>query len=59
MTLNTEALRRSLEATAPREGPDLLVREVAALQQFVADLPDRDTRSPEEVLGYGPTGLHV
>jgi antitoxin VapB len=53
----TEALRRSLESV-PRGGDaDLLLREIAELQRFVSDLPDRDPRSPDEILGYGPTGL--
>jgi antitoxin VapB len=53
----TEALRQSLATTPRSDEPDLLVRDVEALQRFVADLPDRDTRSAEEILGYGPAGL--
>jgi hypothetical protein len=34
-----------------------LIAEVAALQQFVADLPDRDRRSADEILGYDESGL--
>jgi prevent-host-death family protein len=35
----------------------LLLAEVTSIQQFVADLPDRETRSPDEILGYDDTGL--
>jgi hypothetical protein len=31
--------------------------QVADIQQFVRSLPDRDTRSPDEILGYDDTGL--
>lgn len=52
----TEALRRTLrdEAT-PRT--DLLLEQVREIQAFVADLPDRDERTPEEILGYDDAGL--
>jgi len=30
---------------------------VAEIQRFVAELPDRDPRSPEEILGYDEEGL--
>ena len=53
----TTALRRTLSAETRPIGPDLLLREVAELQLFVSDLPDRDPRTSEEILGYGATGL--
>lgn len=31
--------------------------EVARIQRFVASLPDLDTRSPDELLGYDENGL--
>ena len=53
----TEALRESLHAHRQQDSLELLWAEVAELQQFVADLPDRDTRPPEEILGYDELGL--
>lgn len=53
----TEALRQTLDAETQPSEPDLLVKEVAEIQAFVADLPDRDTRTPEAILGYDDTGL--
>ena len=53
----TAALRRTLSAETRPIGPDLLLREVEELQIFVSDLPDRDARTSDEVLGYNATGL--
>lgn len=53
----TDALRRSLAAQPPSSESELVLAEVRAIQRFVADLPDRDPRSPEEILGYGADGL--
>lgn len=53
----TTALRQSLDRDARSDDAEILLREVRALQQFVADLPDRDRRSPEEILGYDEAGL--
>ncbi len=53
----TMALRRTLEHETQAVEPDLLLNEVAGIQCFVADLPDRDARTPEEILGYDSAGL--
>ena len=53
----TEALRDSLAEARRGDSADLLLKEVREIQAFVADLPDRDTRSPEEILGYDHHGL--
>ena len=57
----TEAVRSALERTLSAEtqwvGPELLLAEVAEIQGFVADLPDRDPRTPDEILGFDDTGL--
>ncbi len=53
----TEALRQRLAARRGGDPFDLLWAEVEEIQRFVADLPDRDTRSPEEILGYDERGL--
>jgi hypothetical protein len=41
----------------PAGGLEALLAEVAQVQALVADLPDRDVRSPEEILGYDERGL--
>lgn len=53
----SSALEAALEATVEASRPELLLEEVAGIQRFVADLPDRDTRDPDEILGYDDTGL--
>lgn len=53
----TSALRLTLEAEVQASEPDLLLLEVAEIQRFLADLPDRDARSPDEILGYDDAGL--
>ena len=53
----TEALRRSLDEESRTSDPDLLLAQVEEIRRFVADLPDRDCRSPDEILGYDESGL--
>lgn len=53
----TTALRRTLERDTRSDDAEVLLREVSDLQRFVADLPDRDCRSPDEILGYDASGL--
>ncbi len=53
----TSALRMMLDAETQASEPDLLLREVSQIQSFVADLPDRDCRTAEEILGYDASGL--
>lgn len=53
----TAALRRSLHEVRRTTEESLLLAEVEAIQRFVADLPTRDTRSADEILGYDATGL--
>ncbi|TVR52077.1 MAG: protein transcription factor [Gemmatimonadales bacterium] len=57
----TEAVTTAIQETLARtpEAPDAaaLLAEVAEIQRFVAELPDRDPRSPEEILGYDEQGL--
>ena len=53
----TEGIRHRLSLLEPVGQGDLLEAEVAAIQAFVASLPDRDTRSPEEILGFDEHGL--
>lgn len=55
----TEALRHRVQSAVDRGAEDeaLLLAEISEIQQLVAGLPDRDTRTPEEILGYDPLGL--
>lgn len=53
----TEAIRHRLSLLEPVGQGDLLDAEVAEIQAFVASLPDRDSRSPDEILGYDARGL--
>ena len=52
----TVALRERL-ASVTRHEPAGLEAHVAEIQEFVAALPDRDTRTPDEILGYDERGL--
>jgi antitoxin VapB len=53
----TEALRARLEAVRRRAAGAPLLAEVAQLQGFLRDLPDRDSRPPDALLGYDSYGL--
>ena len=53
----TDALRGSLAEARRKDSVEILLQEVREIQSFVADLPDRDTRTPEEILGYDHHGL--
>lgn len=53
----TKAIRDSLARTRTHADTEALLSEVAELQRFVAELPDRDTRDPDEILGYDESGL--
>jgi len=56
----TSALAASLRSTrAGDAGVDALLAEVRQVQSLVASLPDRDTRAPDEILGYDELGLPV
>lgn len=54
----TSALRRQVDVVETESShEDRLLAEIANLQRFVADLPDRDSRSSDEILGYDARGL--
>jgi antitoxin VapB len=54
----TSALSESLRAERDQAaGIDSLLAEVREVQSLVAELPDRDLRTPEEILGYDDRGL--
>lgn len=46
------------ERTEPPAGERTrMLADVAAMQEAVKELPDRDCRSPEEIIGYDDFGL--
>lgn len=53
----TVALRERLAALRRRASPQGVLAEVAELQAFLRAQPDRDTRTPDEILGYDAFGL--
>lgn len=57
----TDAVKIALQdrlATLRRgRNEDALLAEIARIQEFVASLPDLDTRSADEILGYDERGL--
>ena len=50
------ALRGRLASLRRPPDHNALHLEIAQLQAFVATLPDRDTRTPDEILGYDQFG---
>lgn len=53
----TEALRERLAEARKRDSAELMLEEVREIQSFVAGLPDRDLRTPEEAVGYDEFGI--
>lgn len=53
----TESLRERLAGLRRRRDRARVRAAVADIQEMVASLPDRDTRPPEEILGYDEHGL--
>lgn len=51
------ALRARLEAVRRERQSDTAFADVERIQTFVASLPDLDTRSADEMLGYDEFGL--
>ena len=56
-TAVTNAIKLRLEMVNPRSDGARLIEDVRQIQQLVASLPDRDHRSPEEIIGYDDFGL--
>ena len=53
-----EALEESLQRLgAAGPDPERRLAEMRAISRRVARLPDRDTRSPDEIIGYDENGL--
>ena len=53
----TKALREQLRRETGRDSAGRLVEELRAISDRCAALPDYDTRSPEEILGFDEHGL--
>jgi antitoxin VapB len=53
----TNALRERLAAVSRESDRAVLRSSVARIQDFVASLPERDSRTPDEILGYDDFGL--
>ena len=54
------AVERAIEerlARIPRALPVQSLAEIDRLFERIAQMPIRDTRTPEEIIGYGPDGL--
>ncbi len=53
----TGAVRERLAAVRATGSPDVLLAEVASIQEFVASLPDMEGRSLDADSGYDEFGL--
>jgi antitoxin VapB len=53
----TNALRARLAAVRRVAERDQLIASVESIQDMLAAIPDRDTRTAEEILGYDEFGL--
>lgn len=53
----TQALRERLATIESPRDRDALKADVAAIQAFVASLPDIDSRTPEAIIGYDDFGI--
>lgn len=54
----TDALKEMLESAQQKgAGVETLLAEVRQIQDLVAEIPTRDTRPADEILGYDEHGL--
>lgn len=53
----TTAIRDRLQAITARVHRGTLLHDISQIQELVASLPDRDNRSPEDIIGYDNFGL--
>jgi antitoxin VapB len=53
----TRALEERLQRLRGRSTAIDLAEEIAKISKRCSEIPDRDQRSPDEILGYGPTGV--
>ena len=53
----TRALEERLQRLRGRSTGTDLAEEILKISKRCSQLPDQDRRSPDEILGYGPTGV--
>jgi len=53
----TRALEERLQRLRGRSAAIDLAEEIAKISKRCSEIPDQDQRSPDKILGYGPTGV--
>jgi len=53
----TRALEERLQRLRGRSTAIDLAEEIMNISKRCSEIPDQDKRSPDEILGYGPTGV--
>ena len=53
----THALEERLERIRGRSIATDLAEEIIKISKRCSEIPDQDQRSPDEIIGYGPTGV--
>ena len=53
----TRALEERLQRLRGRSAAIDLAEEIMKISKRCSKIPDQDQRSPDEILGYGPTGV--
>jgi antitoxin VapB len=53
----TRALEERLQRLRGRSTAINMVEEIMKVSKRCSEIPDQDKRSPDEILGYGPTGV--
>ena len=53
----TRALEERLQRLRGRSAAIDLAEEIMKISKRCSEIPDHDQRCPEEILGYGPTGV--
>jgi len=53
----TRALEERLQCLRGRSTTIDMAEEIMKISKRCSEIPDQDQRSPDEILGYGPTGV--
>jgi antitoxin VapB len=53
----THALEERLQRLRGRTTAIDMAEEITKISKRCSEIPDQDQRSPDEILGYGPTGV--
>ena len=53
----TRALEERLQRLRGRSTTIDMAEEIMKISKRCSEIPDQDQRSPDEILGYGPTGV--